>query len=156
MVGKARIVRNAAIIAVAGLVAACSPVYRTHGYVPSDEQLSMIEVGRDTRATVGDFIGQPSSAGLLRDGGWYYVGSRWKELGWRAPQEISREVVAISFDKSGTVSNVERFGLDQGRVVPLSRRVTDTNIKGVSFLGQLLGNIGVIDANQVFGDGSGN
>ena len=34
-----------------------------------------------------------------------------------------RQVVAISFNESGTVTNVERFGLERGQIVVLSRRV---------------------------------
>ncbi|MEI4470311.1 outer membrane protein assembly factor BamE [Frigidibacter sp. MR17.24] len=136
-------------LAATAVLSGCAPVYRNHGYVPSQEQLSMIEVGRDTRETVGDFIGKPASSGVLESGGWYYVGSQWREYGWREPQEISREVVAISFDQGGKVSNVERYGLEHGKVVPLERRVTDSNIRGPSFFGQLLGNLGVLDASQV-------
>ncbi|WP_229726047.1 outer membrane protein assembly factor BamE [Frigidibacter albus] len=152
MVGIGRIVRRMArnlwLVLAIGALAACQPIYRSHGYVPSDSDLAMLVVGQDTRDTVGDFIGRPSSAGVLEDGGWYYVGSRWRELGLRKPQEISREVVAISFNEGGVVQNIERFGLEDGRVVTLSRRVTDSNIKGVTFLGQLLGSIGNVNAGQ--------
>ena len=37
----------AAVCAVA--IAACSPVYRNHGYAPSDKDLAQITVGVDTR-----------------------------------------------------------------------------------------------------------
>jgi len=152
MVGIGRIVRQVArnlwLVLALGALAACQPIYRSHGYVPSDSDLAMLVVGQDTRDTVGDFVGRPSSAGVLEDGGWYYVGSRWREVGWKKPEEISREVVAISFDEGGVVQNIERFGLQDGRVVTLSRRVTDSNIKGVTFLGQLLGSIGNVNAGQ--------
>ena len=42
------------------------------------------------------------------------------------------------------VPNIERFGLEDGQVVTLSRRVTDANTKGVGYIRQLLGNIGAI------------
>lgn len=124
------------------VVAACSPVYRNHGYVPADDELAQIEIGKDTRETLAPLIGRPSAAALLNDTGWYYVQSRWKHSGARPPKEIDRQVVAITFDDKGVVENVERFGLEGGKVVALSRRVTSTNIKGVSFLRQLLGSLG--------------
>lgn len=130
-------------------IAACSPVYRNHGYAPGDTELSLIEVGRDTRDSVAVAVGRPSAAGLLNDLGWYYVQSRWKHPGGRAPQEVERQVVAISFAEDGVVSNIERFGLAEGRVVPLSRRVTDSNIRGVSLIRQLLGNLGNFQASDV-------
>lgn len=128
-------------------LAACSPVYRNHGYAPSDADLALIEVGRDTRESVAEKVGRPSASGLLNDVGWFYVQSRWKDYGARPSQEIDRQVVSITFTEGGTVANVERFGLERGRIVPLSRRVTDSNIKGVSFLRQLLGSIGKLRAD---------
>ncbi len=127
-------------------IAACSPVYRNHGYVPRDEDLALVSVGVDTRDSVGNKVGRPSSSGVLSGAAWYYVGSRWKHVGLRAPQEIERQVVAVSFDDNDRVENVERFGLEKGQVVALSRRVTDSNIKGVGFIRQLLGNIGRFNA----------
>jgi outer membrane protein assembly factor BamE (lipoprotein component of BamABCDE complex) len=129
-------------------LASCSPVLRNHGYVPSEEELALIEVGVDTRETVSATLGRPSGQGLLNDVGWFYVQSRWKQSGALAPKEIDRQVVSITFTEEGKVENVERFGLENGQVVAISRRVTDSNIKGVGFLRQLLGNIGRLRADQ--------
>ncbi len=147
--GWTRAVRLAVVGLVLAALAACSPVYRNHGYVPSDEELALIEVGVDTRDTVAATLGRPSGQGLLNDVGWFYVQSRWKHVGAFAPQEIDRQVVSITFTEEGKVENVERFGLENGQVVAISRRVTDSNIKGVGFLRQLLGNIGRLRADQV-------
>lgn len=57
-------------------------------------------------------------------------------------------MVAVSFSPSGTVSNVERFGLERGRVVVLSRRVTEGSITEISLIGQLLGNLGNFQAGD--------
>jgi hypothetical protein len=47
---------------------------------------------------------------------------------------------------------VERYGLEDGQVVLLSRRVTTDNTAGVGFLRQLFGNLGRIDPSQFFED----
>jgi len=130
------------------LVASCGPIIRNHGYIPAEDDLARLEVGVDTRDTVAAVVGRPSAAGLLNDEGWYYVQSRWRQFGPTAPREIDRQLVAISFNDRGVVENIERFTLEDGRVVPLSRRVTETNIKGVSLIGQLLGNLGVFNPGQ--------
>lgn len=130
------------------LTTACAPVFRNHGYVPNDDELALIEVGRDTRDSVAATLGRPSAQGLLNDVGWYYVQSRWRHFGALEPQEIDRQVVAITFTEAGVVENIERFGLEDGEVVAISRRVTDSNIKGMGFLRQLLGNIGQLRADQ--------
>ncbi|MGB8623824.1 MAG: outer membrane protein assembly factor BamE [Paracoccaceae bacterium] len=131
------------------LLASCTPIYRNHGYVPSDAALAEVTVGVDSRDTLTDTLGPPSVSGLVDDDAWYYVASRWRTRGALKPEEVSREVVAISFDTAGTVTNIERFGLKDGRVIVLNRRVTDDNIKGISFLRQLLGNIGQISASDL-------
>ncbi|WP_223252335.1 outer membrane protein assembly factor BamE [Paracoccus mutanolyticus] len=105
-------------------LAGCQATYRNHGYVPPDDQLAQVVVGQTKQADLEGLIGRPSAQGLLTGSAWYYVGSRWQFYGLREPREIDRQVVAISFDPSGTVTNVERFGLERGRVVVLSRRVT--------------------------------
>jgi outer membrane protein assembly factor BamE (lipoprotein component of BamABCDE complex) len=137
-----------AVLALA-VVSACSALYENHGWAPGDDDLAAIKVGVDTRETVGKTIGAPSSEGLLAGSAWYYVESRWKSYAYRAPVEVDRQVVAISFSQAGTVSNIERFGLERGQVVVLSQRVTDSNIRGVTFLRQLFGSIGRFSASQL-------
>jgi len=141
------------IVAGMALVAmtACTTQYRNHGYAPSDDQLAEVLVGVDTRDTVIDVVGPPTAGGVLNDGGYFYVQSRFRYFGPLEPREIEREVVAIRFDSEGVVSNVERFGLEDGRVVALSRRVTQDNVRDTTFIRQLLGSIGRFDASDFIG-----
>lgn len=127
---------------------ACTPLFRDHGYIPPESDLAQLVVGQDTRESVLALVGPPTTAGLLNDQGYYYVQSRFRHFGPLEPQEIEREVLVISFDTGGLVTNIERFGLEQGRVVALSRRVTDDNIADTPFLRQLLGAVGRFDAGQ--------
>ncbi|MEM6941066.1 MAG: outer membrane protein assembly factor BamE [Pseudomonadota bacterium] len=127
-------------------MAACSPQFRNHGYIPPEEALQEISVGEDTRETVATKVGVPASSGVLNDSGYYYVRMRTRTIGPLPTQEIDRQVVAISFSEAGVVQNVERFGLERGQVVPLSRRVTDSAVRDNTFLQQLLGNIGRFSA----------
>jgi len=132
----------AAVLTTVLLVAGCTRIERSHGYVPTDRELSNIEVGRDTRETVSVIIGRPSLSSLRSVDGWYYVRSDYETFLFREPEEVNREIVAILYSDAGTVANIERFGLEEGRLIALSRRVTDSNVSGVGFLRQLLGNVG--------------
>ncbi|MBA3911502.1 MAG: outer membrane protein assembly factor BamE [Rhodobacter sp.] len=132
-------------------LSACSPVLRNHGYVPTEEELALVEVGTDTRETVGQKIGRPSTSGLLNDDGWYYVQSRFRLVGPREPKEIERQVLAITFNEAGVVENIARYGLEDGKVVQISRRVTETNIKGLTLIQQLLGSFGRLRAEDITG-----
>jgi outer membrane protein assembly factor BamE (lipoprotein component of BamABCDE complex) len=126
------------------VAAGCSTDVRRHGYAPSAEQLSALTVGVDTRQTVADTIGTPGASGVLDERGYYYVSQAVTQYGIREPEVIDREVVAISFDEAGVVRAIERFGLEAGNAVALSRNTTEDTTRGVGFLRQLLGNIGRI------------
>ena len=53
----------------------------------------------------------------------------------------------------GIVENVERFGIQDGQIVALSRRVTDSNTTGVSFIQQLFGSLGNFNPATLLNDG---
>jgi outer membrane protein assembly factor BamE (lipoprotein component of BamABCDE complex) len=131
------------------LITACSPTFVNHGYTPVDTELETLKVGVDTRDSVAEAVGRPSASGVLGEDTWYFVSSRIRNFAYKAPETIERQVLAISFAKSGRISNIERFTLEDGRVVALSRRITRTSIKGVGIVGQLLGNIGNFDPASI-------
>jgi len=138
----------------AAALGACTPQFRTHGYAPSDTELKELIVGVDTRASVEDTFGPATTGGVGPRDGMYYVETQWRDYGWRAPQPLSRQVVVVSFDTDDVISNIERFTLQDGRVVPLSRRVTDSPVQNRTLLRQILGSIGRFDAGQILGDDS--
>ena len=131
----------------------CVTLDDNHGYVPEQSALDDVVVGRDTRETVALIIGQPGTTGIVDDSGWFYVRSDYERFLWREPKEVDRQVVAVSFTEEGVVSNIERFGLEEGRVVVLNRRVTDSNTQGVSFLRQLFSNFGTFNASDFLEEG---
>lgn len=151
--GFDRVLRVSAVVLLLAVVAACSSTYRNSGYVPTEQELSELIVGVDDRLTVEETVGRPATQGVVSEDAWYFVGSRWEYFAYREPTEIERQVVAISFNDSGTIRNIERFALEDGEVIALNRRVTDSNIEGVSFLNQILGNFGQIGADTFLGDG---
>ena len=149
-IGKQKV--RAAVCVVALFAAtACTRLEDSHGYVPSDELLDEVVVGVDTKETAGRILGRPGTAGLVDDRGWYFVRSDYERFLWRAPVEVNREVVAVSFAENGQVENIERFGLEDGQVIALSRRVTTANTRGIGFLRQLFSNLGNFNPGDFFG-----
>ena len=137
-----------AVLALSG----CATIYRNHGYVPSEDELAAIEVGQDTRDSVIEAVGPPTSSGVLKDSGFYYVSSKMRHFGPAEPKVVSREVVAINFDQRGVVRGIERYGLEDGRTIPLQRRVTSSSVEDKTFLRQLLGNLGRFNPGNVLED----
>jgi outer membrane protein assembly factor BamE (lipoprotein component of BamABCDE complex) len=97
---------------------------------------------------VNDTLGVPTTFGAVKDGNYYYVRSQFKQLGMFKPEEISREVVSVSFDDKGVVRNIERFGLENGEVIVLEHRVTETSVPDLGFIRRLISTIGGPSASQ--------
>ncbi|WP_294224501.1 outer membrane protein assembly factor BamE [uncultured Shimia sp.] len=139
---RTKVIKFAVMGAVLLSLTACSTRYRNHGYVPTEEELASITLGVDTRDTVAETFGPPSASGVLDDSGYIYVRSRVRHLGPIRPEVVDRQVVVIGFDGKGIARNIEHYALEDGRFVPLQRRITDNGIETGGLLRQLGANIG--------------
>lgn len=139
------------VVAVLGL-SACGATYRNHGYIPPQEDLDQIVVGIDTRASVEETLGSAGSTSVREDNALYFVRSRVRTLAMLDPEVVQRDVVAVSFNESGVVQNVETFGMERGQIIQLTRRVTDSSVAGKGFFRQLIGNIGAFGPSSGLSD----
>ena len=131
------------------LISGCVPKVDVHGYVPVPEVVASLAVG-DTQESVAARMGRPTSSGLEGSNTWYYISSKVRRVAFFAPQETERQIVAISF--SGTrVALIERFGLEDGRVVNLNTNQTVTDGRSLTFFEQFLGNVGNFSAESFIG-----
>lgn len=135
---------RSAVLAAACLLSACGTQTRNFGYAPTAAQLSDLTVGLDTRDSVADAVGSPSSAGVMGDDMFLYVAQEVERYGFREPRILRRDVVALSFDDGGVLRDVERLGLEDGNVVAYTRAATDAPTEGVGLLRQLGSNLGRI------------
>ncbi len=72
------------------------------------------------------------------------------------PKLIDQSILAVYFDKEGTVSQLAHYTLKDGKVFDTISRTTPTGGREMTFLSQLLsGNgIGKSMAKSIFADGS--
>ena len=144
---KARILIAGALAL--GLISACERIIEQHGYAPGPTELAQIRVGQDTRASVRQKIGRPSTTGIFLPDRWYYVASEVEKYMFYAPRVASRRVVAVRFDQEDRVASVNEYGLEDGRVIDLETRTTPTLGRELTVLQQLLGNIGRVRAEDL-------
>jgi len=131
---------------------ACTKDIRTHGYAPPPEEISGIQVGTDTRGSVRRKIGRPSVGGVFTNDGWYYVSTQVEYFTFYEPEVINRRLVAVRFDDKDTVTSINSYGLEDGRVIDLETRTTPTFGRELTIMQQLLGNIGAITPDSVLGN----
>ena len=139
MIGRLKKISSVALLFV---ILGCSEQYRKHGYIPSEEELSSVSVSQDDKNTVIKKLGTPSIGGILSDGNIYFVQSKVLKNSIRASKPVDRQVLVLSFDDKGKLDNIQKFGIEKGKIVILDYRTTPSGLKNMSFLFRLFQNVG--------------
>jgi outer membrane protein assembly factor BamE (lipoprotein component of BamABCDE complex) len=137
-----------AATAAVALLSACAPTIRIHGFVPPESDVARITPGFDSIATVEEVLGRPASRALLGDSAWFYIQSTVENYTYNPPRVIDRTVLAVTFDENGIVQDIARYGLEDGRIVNLTTRTTETGGRTLGVLEQIFGNLLNLDAGQ--------
>ena len=123
---------------------ACEPIVRTHGYVPSQDDLDQVFVGSDTKGSVEETIGRAADTGTFESDAWYYVESTVETFLYFEPKVVERRVLEVQFDDNDVLTAINRYGLEDGRIINLQTRVTPTDGRRTSVLRNLFSNVGAI------------
>jgi outer membrane protein assembly factor BamE (lipoprotein component of BamABCDE complex) len=120
----------------------CVPQVSNHGYRFDEAALAQIEPGRTTRDEVQQLLGSPSSLTTFDGAVWYYVSQRTERMSFYQEDVVNQDVVSITFDELGTVTNVDRHGLEEAHEVSFVDRETPTSGSEMNAFEQFIGNIG--------------
>jgi outer membrane protein assembly factor BamE (lipoprotein component of BamABCDE complex) len=131
----------AAVVMAAG--AACAPVQTYNGFRAdyNNVEIPLPQVGVDTRQSVMQRFGTPSTTAVFDQTAWYYVSAVQERVAFYAPRITERRVMVVRFD-GDNVAAVENFGLERGRLVAYNSEETPTRGRELGLLEQLLGNVG--------------
>ena len=120
------------------LTSGCTPVISKRGYLPDPVAEASIIVGRDTKETIEKKLGDPTTKSNFNGRSWYYISSVQQQVAFFPPTILSRNILAIRFNKHGEVTSLRQYGLRDGHVVAFDTRKTPTPGREVTFLQQLL------------------
>ena len=138
--------RKSAFLAIAlslGGLAACSPIVYHQGFQVVDVRPADIKIGTDTRSTVLQKLGSPTTTSTFDKNVWFYMSQLRSATSYYLPKTIERDVVAISFDPATEqVKSVNTFALQDGRVIAYNTHETPTRGREMTVLEQLIGSIG--------------
>ena len=129
---------------------ACAPVIDNRGYVFDESLLPQLVVGTTSEADIITIMGSPSTVSTLNDGAYYYISSRFITEAYRAPRETERRVLAIYLDEDKKIRDLGFYTLEDGNIVTIVERTTETQGRELTFLQQIFGNLGRFES----GDGS--
>lgn len=128
-------------VAAASLVA-CAPTVDQRGNLPDPEKVAQIHPGTTTREQVAQLLGTPSSTGVFNDRNWYYISRRTKQVAFLDPDVLDQQVYIVNFDDKGVVRGVDHKDLRDGRDIEPAPGATPAPGRELTFVEQVLGNIG--------------
>jgi len=123
------------------ILTACAPTNATRGNFLIAEDVQMIEPQVTTEFDILNLLGTPTSKAVFDDNIWYYVGLKTEKKSFFDEKVTDRQVYKMAFNDDGILQSVEQI---EGKPidVPLASRVTPTTGNEVTFLQQVLGNVG--------------
>ncbi len=120
----------------------CSPEINHRGYYAKPGSFSRISEGM-AKSEVEATLGSPSTTASVNFQGdsYYYVTSVTSGRSFLNPKEVSREIIAIRFDKSDQVTSFAQYGLEDGRIIDINSRETPVAGANYSILSELFGTV---------------
>jgi outer membrane protein assembly factor BamE (lipoprotein component of BamABCDE complex) len=130
-------------VALAAALPACTPEKDVHGVLPDKELVAEIKPGQTRQEDVSRILGTPSAMATFDKETWYYIGEKTETLAFFKPDVLEHKVLVVRFTKDGLVENVEQVDAKKnGKSVNPVARETPTKGKELTFIQQLVGNVG--------------
>lgn len=124
-------------------IAGCAPSVEQRGNLPTADKLAEIHAGSTTKDEVAKILGTPSSVSIFNnDKLWYYISRRTAQTAFFDPAVLDQQVYIVRFDEQGVVRAVDHKVLEDGKAITPVARATPAPGRELSFLEQLIGNLG--------------
>lgn len=134
---------------VAATLAGCAPNVEQRGNLPSADKLSEIHPGSTTKDEVAKILGTPSSVSVFNnDKSWYYISRRTSQTAFFDPNVLDQQVYIVTFNEQGVVQAINHKILEDGKEITPVARATPAPGRELSFLEQLIGNLGKFNGSE--------
>lgn len=124
------------------LLSACSPNVETRGALKDPDWKQQLTVGQSTPEDVLRVLGSPSAKSSFGQETWYYIATRKESFAFLKPEVADQEVISINFDTDGTVKSIDNYDKSSARDIKIASRTTPTEGHQLTFMEQILGNLG--------------
>lgn len=133
---------RAGAVVLALLLAGCVVSEDQRGHLPDPDKLAEIKPGTTTKEQVVKILGSPSSESAFDDDTWYYISRKTKQIAFLSPTVLDQQVYIVDFDDKGVVRDVGHRTLANAEPVTPAPGATPAPGRELSFMEQLIGNIG--------------
>ena len=136
-----RVAIGAVVLAALG---GCSSIKDHRGYLIDQALVDSVQPGIDNKLSVEKTLGRPTFASQFGEPTWYYVAIDTKQAAFTRPRTYQETVLKVHFDPSGSVTRIDKSGIDKIVRLDPDGHKTPTLGQHRGFLEDLFGNIGTV------------
>ncbi|MCX7338863.1 MAG: outer membrane protein assembly factor BamE [Alphaproteobacteria bacterium] len=123
----------------------CTPTIDSRGYNPETLDLNKIQLGVDTKETIQEKFGSPSTTSTFPDSNqrqsWYYVSKKTSTTSFHTPQTLEQQTIVIAFDPKDIVREVKKIDGENTNIEPNQKKTETTGYES-NVLRDVFGNFG--------------
>ncbi|MBK18338.1 MAG: cell envelope protein SmpA [Rhodospirillaceae bacterium] len=120
----------------------CEERIDVRGNAPDPKLVAELKPGVHKRRDVEKRLGAPSTIATFDNEVWFYIHGRVKNVSFFKPELLERRVLTVRFDKKGIVQKIQQIDATKLKEVEFVKRETPTKGKELTFIQQIIGNIG--------------
>jgi outer membrane protein assembly factor BamE (lipoprotein component of BamABCDE complex) len=121
-------------------------IQNNQGYIADEELADSVQPGVDNKESVEKALGRPTLSSKWDDNVWYYISRNTRQLAFARPVPATQRILIIRFAPDGSVTAVDRRGLEQVADLTPNPDKTPTLGRESTLLEDLFGNIGTVGA----------
>jgi len=148
-----RVAIGAVVLAALG---GCSSIKDHRGYLIDQALVDSVQPGIDNKLSVEKTLGRPTFASQFGEPTWYYVAIDTKQAAFTRPRAYQETVLKVHFDPSGSVTRIDKSGIDKIVRLDPDGHKTPTLGQHRGFLEDLFGNIGTVGTGMGGGNNGDN
>jgi outer membrane protein assembly factor BamE (lipoprotein component of BamABCDE complex) len=126
---------------------ACTPMTSQHGNLLEDFQVQEITEGQSSRSDVLRTLGSPTTQSTFNNDVWYYIGQETEKHGILDHEVVNERIITVTFNDEGIVESIDDTSPER-EDIPYARSKTPTHGNDLTFMQQLLGNMGRFNTPQ--------
>lgn len=116
-----------------------------NGYMFELSEYQSLQEGISSKDTVLKMMGSPTIISNLDDDeSWIYYEQDSRSLLFFLPDIVSRNIITINFDNSGTIKKLEKFDLDSEQKMNFVSNYTKVDSRKTGFFKSIFSNIGQV------------
>ena len=142
LAGRGWVAGSALAVAAALALGGCASQTIKHGHHFQESDLQQVQPGMN-EDSVKLALGTPDTTSALPGGNaYYYISSINKQAAFFKEEEVDRKVLAVYFNRVGSVEKVAQYGMKDGRVFDFVKNETPAHMRDKSFISRFFRGVG--------------